>query len=86
MENVVRVDTTTKFTLTSLTDWLNRNCQKEKHGSRTNESFTVADVQGYIRRGSLPPYIKKGSKVFVERFADIPCAKLYRLKEVKLKN
>ena len=40
------------MTLTSLKEWLN-----EKKTKKTNNKFTVSDVQGYIKRGKLPDYL-----------------------------
>lgn len=79
-----KVDTVTKFTLTTLTEWLNGNFEKKKYKTGTTEKFTTSDVQGYIKRGVLPPYIKDGYQIRIERVIDIPGAKLYKLKEVKL--
>ena len=41
-----------KFTLTTLTKYLNDNFKK-----KTGKDFIISDVQGYIRRGRLPKYL-----------------------------
>lgn len=81
--NEIVVDVTSKFTLTALTEYLNSNFKK--NGYKDDERFSVSDVQGYIKRGCLPSYIKKGYQIQIVKFMDIPGAKLYRLKEVKIR-
>lgn len=79
----LKIDTFSRFTLTTLTDWLNRNCKKKGY-KEGEENFSVSDVQGYIKRGVFPSYIKKGYQIQIVKFMDIPGAKIYKLKEVKL--
>lgn len=81
--NEIIVDVTSKFTLTALTDYLNQNFKK--NGYKQDDKFSVSDVQGYIKRGYLPSYIKKGYQIQIVKFLDIPGAKLYKLKEVKIR-
>lgn len=78
-----KVDVVTKFTLTTLTAWLNDNVEK-KDAKPGKEKFSVSDVQGYIKRGTLPSYVKKGFSIRIEKAMDIPGAKLYKLREIKL--
>lgn len=78
-----KVDAITKFTLTTLTAWLNDNVVK-KDPKPGKEKFSISDVQGYIKRGYLPSYVKKGYAIRIEKFMDVPGAKLYKLKEIKL--
>lgn len=63
------------FTLTTLTDYLNKNYKK-----KTGGSFTVSDVQGYISRGYLPLYLED-QKVFIKRveMEEVKGVKLYKL-------
>jgi len=79
----LKVDGLSKFTLTTLTEWLNENCKKNGY-KEGEEKFSISDVQGYIKRGYLPSYVKKGYQIQIVRFMDIPGAKIYNLKEVKL--
>lgn len=81
--NEIVVDVTSKFTLTALTDYLNQNFKK--NGYKQDDSFSVSDVQGYIKRGCLPSYIKKGYQIQIVKCLAIPGAKLYKLKEVKVR-
>jgi len=61
------------FTLTQLTNFLNEKFGKKKSGV----PFTVSDVQGYIRRGYLPPYLGGNEIMPLDlRFAGV---KVYRL-------
>lgn len=83
MKEELRIGNVTKFTLTSLTAWLNDNVEK-KNSKPGKEKFSISDVQGYIRRGYLPAYIKKGYQIRIENIMDVPGAKLYRLREIKL--
>ena len=78
-----KIDVITKFTLTTLTAWLNDNVVK-KDPKPGKEKFSISDVQGYIKRGCLPSYVKKGYVIRIEKFMDVPGAKLYKLKEIKL--
>lgn len=76
-----------KFTLTTLTKFLNENFEKKSIGRTIfSKVFTISDVQGYIKRGVLPFYLKEGVLINIERVecSDIPELKLYRLKEVEL--
>jgi hypothetical protein len=58
-------------TLTSLTKWLNENFKNKK----TGVDFTIADVQQYIKRGSLPQYLG-GHKIVRENFTNINLYKI----------
>lgn len=79
----IKIDVVSKFTLTTLTEYLNKICKKKGY-KEGEDSFNVPDVQGYIKRGLLPSYVKKGYQVQIVKYMDIPGAKLYKLKEVKL--
>lgn len=79
----IKIDVASKFTLTTLTEYLNRICKKKGY-KEGEDSFNVSDVQGYIKRGLLPSYVKKGYQIQIVKCMDIPGAKLYKLKEVKL--
>ena len=80
----IKIDGVSKFTLTTLTEYLNKNFRKKGYKDEEGD-FSVSDVQGYIRRGVLPSYVKPGYQIQISKFMDLPGAKLYRLKEVKLR-
>lgn len=80
----IKVDVISKFTLTTLTEYLNRHFKKKGY-KEGEENFTLSDVQGYIKRGVLPSYLKPGYQIQIVKFLDVPGAKLYKLKEVKLR-
>lgn len=82
-EEIKRVDVNTKFTLTTLTEYLNQNYKK--NGYKEKDGFSVSDVQGYIKRGYLPSYIQKGYQIQICKCLDIPGAKVYKLREVKIR-
>lgn len=79
----IKIDVVSKFTLTTLTEYLNKICKKKGY-KEGEDSFNVSDVQGYIKRNLLPSYVKKGYQVQIVKCMDIPGAKLYKLREVKL--
>lgn len=79
----IKIDVVSKFTLTTLMEYLNRICKKKGYKEK-EDNFYVSDVQGYIKRGLLPSYVKKGYQIQIVKCMDIPGAKLYKLKEVKL--
>ena len=79
---MVTIDTSTIFNLTELTKYLNENFQKQKEGrSKVLTEFTLSDVGGYINRGYLPAYIKRGYRVNILncKREDIKAGKLYQL-------
>lgn len=79
----IKIDVVSKFTLTTLMEYLNRICKKRGY-KKKEDNFYVPDVQGYIKRGFLPSYVKEGYQIQVVKCMDVPGAKLYKLKEVKL--
>lgn len=79
----LKIDAVSKFTLTTLTEWLNGHCKKKGY-KEGEENFSISDVQGYIKRGCLPSYVKKGYQVQIVKFMDIPGARLYKLREIRL--
>ena len=79
----IKIDVVSKFTLTTLTEYLNKICKKKGY-KEGEDNFNVSDVQGYIKRGLLPSYVKKGHQIQIVKCMDIPGAKLYKLREVKL--
>lgn len=74
----------TKFNLTELTIYLNANFKKEKRGRQyVSQEFTLSDVQGYIKRGYLPLYLKEDVKINIVHYDryDLKKSKFYQLKE-----
>ena len=73
------INTETDFTLTQLTEYLNKKYKEKKSG----KPFTTTDVQMYEVRGGLPKYLGDFSS---ERINIKPGLHLLRLTENKDKD
>jgi hypothetical protein len=76
------IDPELKFSLTTLTEFLNKNFEKT-----CSRKFTTSDVQGYIKRKALPAYLTPEVQINIVKFENdnFPKSKLYSLSEIEIK-
>lgn len=76
MELRFKISGEERYTLTTLTEFLNKIGKKEG----TDKEFSVSDVQQYIKRECLPSYLTvEGKKILIKKDESIRGAKLYYL-------
>lgn len=76
MELHFKINREERYTLTTLTELLNKVGKKEG----TDKEFSVSDVQQYIRRECLPSYLTIDSKkIYIKKDESIRGTKLYYL-------
>lgn len=76
MELHFKINKDERYTLTTLTELLNKIGKKEG----TDKKFSVSDTQQYIKRECLPSYLTvDGKKIYIKKDESIRGAKLYYL-------